>query len=504
MDDDLLDVLIVGAGPTGLVLALELVLRGVRVRIIDKAAGPGTASRAMAVHARTLEFYRRLQLADEVISRGIRVGRVHLRERRVEAARIEIADFGKGLSPYPFVLSFPQDEHEKVLGDRLRREGVEVEWQTELAGLDDDGGRVHATLRSAGGEESVEAAWICGCDGVHSRVRDGMEVGFPGGTYEQSFYVADVEATGVATDGDLNLCLGTDLFCVVFPIRTTGRFRLIGIIPRPLRGKASVTLEDIRPFVEDLVGIRVRKEKWFSTYQVHHRVAAQFHKGRAFLVGDAGHVHSPAGGQGMNTGIGDAVNLAWKLAAVVRGRASEQILDSYEPERIAFARTLVATTDTVFTGVVDPHLRGRFIRRVLIPNVVPRLIRFPFFRRFMFRTLSQIRIHYRDSALASGMAGNVHGGDRLPWVESVDNFAPLRSLGWQLHVYGKARAALAEFARSRALALQEFDWSADAGRAGLARDAAYLIRPDTYVALASATQDVAELQRFIDRFAIVP
>src|SRR6185369_10915798 len=207
--------------------------------------------------------------------------------------------------------------------------------------------------------------------------------------------------------GDMHVSLGPKTLCVVFPIRTTGRFRLIGIVPEELRSRPSVRLADIVPYVENLIGIRVGREKWFSTYQVHHRVADHFRKGRAFLAGDAGHVHSPAGGQGMNTGIGDAVNLAWKLADVVRGRAAASILDTYEPERIAFAKTLVSTTDTAFTGIVDPGLRGRFLRGVLLPNIIPLLIRFAFFRRLMFRTVSQTRIHYRGSALADGAAGSI-------------------------------------------------------------------------------------------------
>ena len=498
------DVLICGAGPTGMVLALELAMRGVRVRIVDRSPAAGTASRAMVVHARTLELYRRLGFVEEVIARGIKIERFHLREGRREAALIPVGDFGRGLSPYPFVLSLPQDEHERILEQKLAGVGVRVEWNTPLVRFAESDDRVRSTLLREGHEQVVESSWLCGCDGAHSVVREGLGLEFPGGTYEQMFYVTDVEATGIATDGDMHVSLGPKILCVVFPIREPGRFRLIGIVPEELSSSSSITLKDVRPFVEDLLGIRVGAEKWFSAYHVHHRVAAHFRKGRVFIAGDAGHVHSPAGGQGMNTGIGDAINLAWKLAAVTSGRASERILDTYEPERIAFARTLVATTDRAFTGVVNRAAAGRFVRQVLFPFVVPRVIRFPFVRRLAFRTLSQIRIHYRDSALSDGRAGEVRGGDRLPWVESAGNHAPLSSLDWQIHLYGAADPTFVAAAAAGGIRVDAFPWSSDAKKAGLAEGAAYLIRPDGYVALAHGRQDFGVVSSFLDRFAIRP
>src|SRR5262249_55939593 len=153
------------------------------------------------------------------------------------------------------------------LEEQLRKAGIEVEWSTELAAFDAGPDRVRATLRSRDREASVESAWLCGCDGAHSAAREGAGISFAGGTYPQTFYVADVEASGAATDGDLNFCLGTDVFCVIFPIRTTGSFRLIGFLPPGLRGRTSVTLEDVRPIVEPLAGIRIARERWFSSYQ---------------------------------------------------------------------------------------------------------------------------------------------------------------------------------------------------------------------------------------------
>src|SRR5262249_37837652 len=174
--------------------------------------------------------------------------------------------------------------------------------------------------------------------------------------------------------------------------------------------------------------VDVERVNWFSTYHVHHRVADRFQRGRVFLAGDAAHVHSPVGGQGMNTGIGDAVNLAWKLADVLRGRADAGLLDTYEPERIEFARRLVATTDRVFILVTSRVPIARFVHLRVVPRMIPLLFARRAVRRLMFRTISQTTISYRDSRLSAGTAGRVHGGDRLPWVTldgEDDNFTPL-------------------------------------------------------------------------------
>ena len=502
-------VLIVGAGPTGLTLALFLAKAGVTPRIIDKNSGPGQASRALAVQARTLEFYRQLGFAEEVVSKGIEIEDIRLRAHGQVAAPIAIGDFGKGLSPYPFILSFPQDDHEKLLVEHLRATGIEVEWNTEMIGLSETGEEVHATLRSKGGsEEECVVAYVCGCDGARSTVRQKLRLDFAGGTYDKTYFVADVQATGEAVTGhSFNLCLGAQDVLLVLPVRSTGMNRLIGVLPQELNGKEDVTFEDVRPYVEKEASISVQKANWFSTYKAHHRVAGHFRVGRVFVAGDAGHIHSPVGGQGMNTGIGDAVNLSWKLAAVVQGRADASLLDTFEPERIAFARSLVATTDRVFQLVTGSGAGSHLLRETLLPHLAPFFLGLSNVRTATFRLVSQTRINYRGSALSKGEAGGVHGGDRLPWVQlgdGSDNFAPLRSFNWQVHVYGEASKALCEAAQDVGLELHQFPWVDVMEQAGLERDALYLVRPDGYVALAQSGQDVDELRAHLNRFHVVP
>ncbi len=333
-------------------------------------------------------------------------------------------------------------------------------------------------------------------------MRHGLGVGSPGGTYDQPFYVADAEADGPWSDRDITAYIAERTFCLAFPVRERGMFRFIGVVPEALRGRRDLTFDDLRGEVEAVTGTRVSRVNWFSEYRVHHRVADRFGVGRVFLAGDAGHVHSPAGGQGMNTGIGDAVKLAWKLAAVLGGRAAPGLLASYEAERIPFARSLVRTTDRVFEAVVGRGLFSRLVRSVFAPVILPLALRFAAARRAQFRLVSQVRITYREGPLSDGSAGAVHAGDRLPWVEGAGNFAPLASLEWQVHLYGTAPAPIRAFAASVDLPLHEWPWTRAARRAGLERDAIYLVRPDGHVGLARQGPDVEGLWAYLGRFGI--
>ncbi len=494
------DVLIVGAGPTGLVLALWLAKLGVKLRIIDKTAQPGTTSRALAVQARTLELYRQLDLAESVLAKGNKVPAVNLWVRGERAARLRFETIGAGLTPYAFLQIFPQDQHEQMLIERLNAFGISVERGSELIGFTDEGEHVVARLRAPDGkEESAEVNYLAGCDGARSLVRESIGVGFPGGTYRQVFYVADIEASGPPLDGELHVDLDEADFLGVFPLAGEGRARLIGTV-RDERADRAEKLEfaDVGTRAIEHLKVDVEKVNWFSTYRVHHRVTEHFRKGRAFLLGDAAHIHSPAGGQGMNTGIGDAINLAWKLAAVLAGRAPATLLDTYEAERIGFARRLVATTDRVFSFVSAEGRIADILRTRLAPVLIPRLMRFEWTREFLFRTVSQITINYRASPLSQGSTGGLHGGDRLPWAagNGQDNFASLALMDWQVHVYGKPSSELARWCSQRQVALSAFAWCHEAEAAGFTRDALYLLRPDTYVALADAAGSPETLERY--------
>src|SRR6267378_680331 len=324
------DVLIVGGGPTGLMLANQLGRRGIRATIVDRHSGPAQQTRAMAVHARTLEIYSKLGIAERALELGRRGNGANMWAEGKWAARIPLGDIGKSISPFPFVLMLGQDDNERIMGDHLRNWGMAVQWNTELTGINQEPGHVTATLKEPDGStRKIQTAYVAGCDGGHGAVRELSSITFPGAPYEHVFFVADTEATGPMVEDELNVYLWRDGFHLFFPMRGKDRWRVIGILPKKLRGRDDVTFAELSPDIRQEAGadLNFKECSWFSTYRIHHRAAEKFRDRRCFLLGDAAHVHSPMGGQGMNTGLQDAYNLAWKLALVVEGHADAALLD---------------------------------------------------------------------------------------------------------------------------------------------------------------------------------
>jgi 2-polyprenyl-6-methoxyphenol hydroxylase-like FAD-dependent oxidoreductase len=504
------DVVIVGAGPTGLFLALLLVRLGVGVRIVEKEAEPGTTSRALAVQARTLEFYRQLGIADQLVSRALPFGGVNLWRRGTRVAHVDLSDIGRGVSPFPFGVIYPQDEHERFLIERLEVAGVGVERRTTIRTIEAAGdGCVARGQGPDGADVAYAAKFIAGCDGARSAVRGAIGAAFPGGTYSHVFYVADIEARGRPMDQELHIMLDDVGFLAIFPLAHQGRARLIGTVKTESEDRQTkLDWKDIDRRPVDAAGLDVKRVNWFSTYRVHHRVADRFRAGNVFLLGDAGHIHSPVGGQGMNTGLGDAMNLSWKLAAVLGARADADLLDTYEAERIAFARRLVATTDRVFKATTSESKLAELMRTEILPRLLPPVAGTHLGQRLLFGTVSQTGIAYRASAWSEGVAGGIHGGDRLPWVApqskgAADNFTPLASLDWQVHVYGAAPAGVEAACGTRGVALHRFTFEERTEAASLARDAVYLVRPDGYVSAAfHGASSAVSLARYLEAHGI--
>ncbi|KAL4930210.1 cytochrome c oxidase subunit VIa [Aspergillus undulatus] len=491
------DVLVVGAGPSGLVTALWLTKQGVSVRIIDKAKTDVSTSRALAIQARTLELYRQLDIAEDVVSKGHKIEATNVWSEGTHRGRIPIGNVGTGLTPYPFIHILSQDQHERILEDRLNSLGVHVERNRELIGFRENGSSITAQLRRTDSQdkrptagidndfETCEATFIVGCDGAHSAVRHTAGIEYDGATYSHIFFVADIEGSGPTVNGDAHVTLNESEFILLFPYDDNRRARVSGAIDdRTAQKGTDICFEDVAPEIKRTLKLQIDKLNWFSTYRSHHRVAAAFRKGRAFLVGDAAHIHSPVGGQGMNAGIQDAINLTWKLSVVIKGQAGLSLLDSYETERRAFANNLVSTTDSGFNAVISQSYFARTLRTWVVPFV------------------SQIWIDYRHSTLSAGAAGYVHGGDRMPWaiVGDVDNFESLKSISWQVQVYGAASPVLKQWCQTRDVALHTYTWDEKYQEVGLQKDAAYLIRPDTYIAVA---EPAGNPQRFDQYFETI-
>jgi 2-polyprenyl-6-methoxyphenol hydroxylase-like FAD-dependent oxidoreductase len=503
-------VLICGAGPTGLVLALWLTKAGVPVRIIDKSTGPGTTSRATVVHARTLELYRIMGIEGAAASEGIYMEQGRLWVGGKQVASLPFGLPGKSITPFPYVLVLPQDIHEQLLVEELAKLGVHVERETTLLSFEETEDAVRVHLVNAAGEESTcSAAYLAGCDGAHSAVRRGLGIGFPGGTYEGMFYVADLRIKGKLANGDLNAAFDEADFLLVFPMKGEGRVRLIGRLREEISDKRELQWSDVSDRMIAQLKMEVEEVYWFSSYHVHHRVADHFRKGRAFLLGDAGHIHSPVGGQGMNTGIGDAINLAWKLAAVLSDGAPDALLETYEPEHIAFARNLVATTDRAFTFIDKRSALATFIRTRIVPPLVHVAFKLNAVRTAAFLTVSQTRISYDNSPLNEGSAGKLRSGGRLPWIQQgisqtsdCDNYVPLTCLCWQVHCYGTPPPDVKALCTARSILLSVFPFDEIARKAGVLKDALYVVRPDAYIALALPNADATKLKSYLEKWLI--
>ncbi len=500
-------VVVAGAGPSGLVLALALAHQGVHFRIIDREKAPGQTSRALVVHARTLEFYRQLDVADAVIDAAQKFRAVNLWVNGRARGRLEFGDIGTSLSRYPYSLIYPQDMHERLLLDVLQARGIKVERQCELEDveLQDDG--VLVSIRHADGTvERHPTRYLAACDGAHSTVREKLGIPLPGGTYSHVWYVADVDISGPLQPNEVHISMDQRDVLAVFPMKQRGTARLIGQAP-PKSTNEPARWDDVGTRLVKELQTDVRKVHWFSTYRVHHRVASRFRKGHAFLVGDAAHLHSPVGGQGMNTGIGDAFNLAWKLASVLRDGASPALLDSYEPERMTFARRLVSTTDQMFAILNSKSPAAGAFRTFIAPNFLPPLLRIKVARAAAFRILSQTAINYRRSPLSQGRARAVHAGDRLPWVTIAatgdDNFAPLNNIDWQVHVYGSASSSLQRTCEAHHLPLYSFAWRSAMRRSGLMQNAVYLVRPDGHIAFIHPAGDADEFEGYLTAMTMV-
>jgi 2-polyprenyl-6-methoxyphenol hydroxylase-like FAD-dependent oxidoreductase len=527
---DPLDVVVVGAGPTGLTLAAQLHGFGATVRIVDRQLDRVHESRALGVQPRTLEVLRGLGLAEDLVERGNDAVWVQLHAGG-RVARIRLFGLGLDDTAYPFLLLVSQAETERVLNDHLATGGSAVERGVELTAFQADDDGVTCTLRHRDGPtEQVRARYLAGCDGAGSTVRRGAGIPFKGGAYPQTFALADLEVDGLDPDA-AHAFLGQDGIVLFFPLGRPASWRMLAMHPS-LQGRrepARPSLEELQALADAMTGgsVRLRDPVWHTYFGLQHRHATRYQAGRIFIAGDAAHIHSPAGAQGMNTGIQDAWNLGWKIALVSRGAADEALLDSYDAERRPVGGFVVRFTDRAFSVATSTSPLLRALRTQLAPRVLPLALRFDRTVASGFRTVAQLNISYRHSPAAQEgrptLRRGPRAGDRLPdariardgqtcWLGEALT-APCFHLllcglpgDWhpsQLtalsHRYPDTLAMHHLTREANPGALHDPDGQVFA-RLGVEAAAQYLIRPDGHIGYRCGGDDLAGLQRYLARW----
>ena len=483
-------VLIAGAGPVGLTLAIELARFGIPVRIFDKAPAPTDKSKAVAVWARTLELFDRAGLAEPLVAAGVKVKAANIIAGTTKIARVA---FDGVDTDYAYALMIPQYDTERILDTHLRSLGVTVERGVELARFVDTGTGARASVtRADGTAEDIEADWLVGCDGAHSFVRHGLGMAFDGDTIPAEFILADLRISGDGPPVEELVSYWHEKGVVIFLPLPGNRLRLLANMEASTGAEApEPTLAEVQAIIDERTpgGLVASDPVWMARFRINERKVADFRSGRVFLAGDAAHIHSPAGGQGMNTGMQDAFNLAWKLALVCRGEAHEQVLASYSSERGAVAETVIKesgrlTKVAMLSGHFEQAARNFIARHLFGLRSV---------RSAAAGILSELAIAYDGGPLNGGHARGLNGplpGHRLsPRGRDLIGAGPTPRFALFADESSAASAAIIE----RHANLLE-----GAVRPAVAAGGIWLVRPDGYVAMSASAGDWRSVGDYLD------
>jgi len=510
------EVVIIGAGPTGLSLATQLVRHGVDFVIVEKNEGVTPFSKAIGVQARTLEIYEQLDLARKAVAEGAIAGKARLLAGGEMRAELDLSNIGEGLSAYPYLLLLEQSKNEQLLYEYLQQRGKDVFWNTQFKSLSQtDAGVTAQVVSAAGSPQKIEAKYLVGCDGAKSLVRHALSLEFQGSTVERMFFVADVKVDWKFSHDALHACLSKDSLLAFFPLRGDQRYRIVGSFPEEFaKHEGEVLYEEIEQQIKKdaQLELDIYEVAWFSTYKVHTRHVNKFSEGRCFLAGDSAHIHTPAGGQGMNTGIQDGYNLAWKMALVLRDQAHEQLLESYNEERLENAKNLTQTTDRVFQFLASSEWFLAFLRTNVLPSFAKYLLSLDSVKNYVFPLISQIGINYRHSSV-SQHAGDenfaVKAGDRMPYflLEGTSVYDKLREPKAHFLVFSTEQngnqSLSAEFASRYApfVDFHEIPLGPKVAEAfGTDRSFSVFLRPDNYIGFLSTGVSLSSVDSYLADF----
>lgn len=400
METTPIDVLVVGAGPVGLFCANELMRHGLRCRIIDKKSGLSEQSKALGIHIRTLDVFDDTDFLDEILSQGQKISGILVKSNQ----RILInAEFKEIKSNFSFAICLPQDKTEKILAQGLETKGLKVEWETELVTLEQTSAGARAIVRHLDQEEEINVPWVIGCDGAHSTVRHQLGLEFVGAPYSQSWWLADVHLHWNVPQDRMVAYLSPYGPLACFPMGNE-RYRFVMLAPanQDKEPDFSAIISEFKRRSSDPG--RLSNPVWITKFHLHHRQVQHYRSNRVFLAGDAAHIHSPMGGQGLNTGIQDIYNLVWKLALVHKKQAKEAVLNSYHAERFPVGQDVLKKTDQMTRAILLKNPVLRHVRNRLIMTVLA----IPYIRKKVIRDLAELTISYTESPIVAEQGHRRH------------------------------------------------------------------------------------------------
>jgi 2-polyprenyl-6-methoxyphenol hydroxylase-like FAD-dependent oxidoreductase len=524
--DKTADVLIVGAGPTGLMMACQLAIHQVSFRIIDKNKSPSKSSGALIVQARSLEIFELLGIAREALEGGIIANKVNVVFNGKKITSTVIKDIGGNLSQFPFLLMLEQSKTEKLLLKFICERGHSVERGTRFKSfIQEKEGITSVVISPDGSEQSIMAKYVIAADGANSTIRKFLNIPFKGKTYPKPLFILDCKAKTDIHPGEICFAFSNSSIAGFFPLQGS-RWRIDSNLPKEIERLETITFDNIEKdfYLWTKMNVTFQGYEWFSVSQSHQKYAGSIRIQNCFLAGDASHVNTPVGAQGMNTGLQDAFNLAWKLAFVIKHKAKPELLDTYSAERSGISKGFARYADTVFKLVTSKNIVVIFFRlyvlKVLLKVIFPYLEKRRAFRQMFFKSISQIGIHYRDSILSfralegNFLRGAPSPGDRLPYVEffyqgsKTDNYKILDVECFNLVVLADVLPGeIKEIAEKYNLEVQLIPYLPETKKVyesyGIKNRGYYLIRPDMYIALRSATLNTHHLNIYLQQFLMV-
>ena len=521
-----MDVLVVGAGPTGLMMACQLAIHKVSFRIIDKKLQPSSYSGALIVHARTMEIFEQIGIAEKVLQKSMQANLLSIVFNGVKKAQISLKNIGQGLSQFPNLYLIEQSKTEQILIDFILASGNRIEWNTELISFSMTDSTVTSVIQAGGGQaEKIESTYLIAADGGNSFVREQLRIPFVGRKHPISLFIIDCKAEFDLPADEMCFSFSNHSTSGFFPLME-GRRRIDGLIPSSLEGKIKITFEDIeKNFAERLrMKIRLFSPEWFSVSHSYQRYALNYQQNNIFLAGDAAHTFTPVGAQGMNTGLQDAYNLAWKLAYTIQKKAKPSLLWTYSKERKDIAKKTVLSTGKIYRLVSSRNVFIKTFRIGLLPYlmkwILPLIEKHKKLRKYSFTTISEIGINYRKSPLSfTASYGNFpkHSpkpGDRMPYLVYIENerkiniHEKLKGIKFTLYIFlGESNSNEIESIATKyksILTIKIIELTADSKhlfyQLGIKKSGFYLVRPDMYIAYRSSALVFNHLEKYIDQY----